>query len=71
MEFNLNEFKERILTIDSIGLLYILVVGGLCHILPVIIEENSVVGAGSVVTKNIPDNVVVAGNPAKIIRKLK
>ena len=33
MEFNLNKFKERILTIDSIGLMYILVVGGLCHIL--------------------------------------
>ncbi len=35
MEFNLNKFKERILTIDSLGLLYILVVGGLCHILPI------------------------------------
>ncbi len=31
---------------------------------------NSIIGAGSVVTKNIPDNVIVAGNPAKIIRKL-
>ena len=28
-----------------------------------------IVGAGSVVTKDIPNNVVVAGNPAKIIRK--
>ncbi|CEG11528.1 membrane hypothetical protein [groundwater metagenome] len=36
MEFNLNKFKERILTIDSLGLLYILVVGGLCHILPIL-----------------------------------
>ncbi len=35
MEFNLNKFKERALTIDSIGLLYILLVGGLCHILPI------------------------------------
>ena len=34
------------------------------------IGENSIVGAGSVVTKNIPENVVIAGNPAKIIRKL-
>jgi acetyltransferase-like isoleucine patch superfamily enzyme len=32
---------------------------------------NSVVGAGSIVTKSIPDNVVVAGNPAKIIKELK
>lgn len=32
------------------------------------IGENSVVGAGSVVTKDVPDNVIVAGNPAKIIK---
>ena len=32
--------------------------------------SNSVVGAGSVVTKDVPDNVIVAGNPAKIIRKI-
>ena len=36
----------------------------------VTIGENSVVGAGSVVTKDVPDNVIVAGNPAKIIRKI-
>jgi len=34
------------------------------------IGENSIVGAGSVVTKNVPDNVIVVGNPAKIIKKL-
>jgi len=33
------------------------------------IGNNSVVGSGSVVTKNVPDNVIVAGNPAKIIRE--
>lgn len=31
------------------------------------IGKNAIVGAGSVVTKNVPDNAVVAGNPAKII----
>lgn len=36
----------------------------------VTIGNNSVVGAGSIVTKNVPDRVVVAGNPAKIIKKL-
>ncbi len=35
MSFDMNKFKERLLTIDSIGLLYIIVVGGLCHILPI------------------------------------
>ncbi len=36
----------------------------------VTIGENSVIGAGSVVVSDIPANVVAAGNPAKIIKKL-
>ncbi len=35
----------------------------------VTIGDNSVVGAGSVVTKDVPSNVIVAGNPAKIIKR--
>jgi acetyltransferase-like isoleucine patch superfamily enzyme len=35
------------------------------------IGENSLVGAGSTVTKDVPANAVVAGNPAKIIKYLK
>ena len=34
----------------------------------VTIGENAIVGAGSVVTKNVPANAVVAGNPARIMR---
>ncbi len=34
----------------------------------VIIGENALVGAGSVVTHNVPDNAIVAGNPAKLHR---
>lgn len=46
--------------------------GGHCVILSgVTIGNNVVVGAGSVVTKDIPDHAVVAGNPAKIIRYTK
>jgi len=46
-------------------------VGGGAIINPgVIIGDNSVIGSGSVVTKNIPANVVAAGNPCKIIKYL-
>lgn len=34
----------------------------------VTIGENAIVGAGSVVTKDVPPNAIVAGNPAKFIR---
>lgn len=35
-----------------------------------IIGDNTIVGAGSVVTKNFPNNVIIAGNPAKALRQL-
>ena len=40
-------------------------------ILPgVTIGENAIVGAASVVTKDVPDNCVVAGNPARFVKKI-
>ena len=36
----------------------------------IVIGENAVIGAGSVVTRNVAANTIVAGNPAKILRKL-
>jgi len=38
---------------------------------PVKIGKNVIIGAGSVVTKSIPDNVFSCGNPAKIKKQLK
>ena len=37
----------------------------------VTIGENAIVAAGSVVTKDVPDNMIVAGSPAKVIREIK
>ena len=46
-------------------------IGGSVTILPGVKIGNGVTsGAGSVVTKDIPDNVVAAGNPCRIIRRL-
>ena len=36
----------------------------------VTIGENAIVGAGSVVTQDVPPGVIVAGNPSKILRKV-
>jgi len=35
------------------------------------IGENAIVGAGSVVTKDVPENTIVAGNPARILRRIE
>lgn len=46
-------------------------IGGGCIILPgVCIGNHSVLGAGSVVTHDIPDYVVAAGNPCKVLKHL-
>ena len=36
----------------------------------VVIGENAIVGAGSVVTRDVPPNTIVAGNPAKVLRPI-
>ena len=45
------------------------IIGSNVTLLPVEIGQNSEVGAGSVVTKDVPPNCIVAGNPAKIIKR--
>lgn len=47
-------------------------IGAQACLLPgVNIGDNCVIGAGSVVTKDIPANSVAAGNPCRVIRKLE
>lgn len=47
-------------------------IGANATILPgITVGLNAMVGAGSVVIKNVPDNVVVAGNPARFIRHIE
>lgn len=44
--------------------------GNVCIMPDVTIGNNVVIGAGSVVTKNIPDNVIAVGNPCKVLREI-
>ncbi len=47
-------------------------IGGNCTILPgITVGNNVVIAAGAVVTKDVPDNCVVAGVPARIIKTLE
>ena len=47
-------------------------IGARVSILPgVTIGENAIVGTGSIVTKDVPDNAVVVGNPARIVKMIK
>lgn len=61
--------KRRGLVVKPIHIKRNAWIGAAAIILPgITIGENSVVSAGSVVTKDILDNVIVAGTPAKVIR---
>lgn len=47
-------------------------IGAAATILPgVVVGENAIVAAGAVVSKDVPDNTIVAGVPAKMIRRIR
>ena len=64
-------YERAVITCKPVRIKRNVWIGANATILPgVTIGENAVVGAGSVVTKDVPDNAVVAGNPARLIRFL-
>lgn len=66
---------KKILGYTKIGLIVVednVFIGARALIMPgVKIGENSIIAAGAVVTKDVPKNVVVAGNPARVIMTLE
>ena len=47
-------------------------IGARVNILPgVTVGENAIIGTGSIVTKDIPDNAVAVGNPAKVVKMIE
>jgi len=73
-EYTYVAFGARILTHDRTRGLYLhtrvgrnCFIGGDSLIMPgVVVGDNSIVGAGSVVTKDVPPRSIVAGNPAQV-----
>jgi acetyltransferase-like isoleucine patch superfamily enzyme len=76
-EYSYVAFEARILCHDRTRGLYLhtrigknCFIGGRSLIMPgVVIGDNCVVGAGSVVTKSVPPCTVVAGNPARVLQQ--
>lgn len=61
--FRDSSFSQKVVINDNVWL------GAGVYVLPgVSIGENSVIGAGSIVTKDIPANSIAIGNPAKVIK---
>lgn len=69
---NNHDFYDRpVITCKPVHIKKNVWIGVNATILPgVTIGENAIVGAGSVVTKDVPDNAVVVGTPAKVIKYL-
>ena len=69
---NNHDFYERnIITCKPVHIKRNVWIGVNVTILPgVTIGENAVVGAGAIVTKDVPDNAVVVGSPARVVKYL-
>ncbi len=68
---NLDLYDRQVITCKLVHIGKKAWIGAGATILPgVTIGDNAVVGAGSVVTRDVPANTIVAGNPARIIREI-
>ncbi len=68
---NHDEYERQVLTCEEIIIKKGAWIGAGASILPgVTVGEYAIVGAGAIVTKDIPDYAVVVGSPAKVIRTL-
>lgn len=67
----LNPAGRKVLELKAVHIKRNAWIGAAATILPgVTVGENSVVAAGALVTKDVPDNSVVAGFPAKVVKRL-
>lgn len=68
---NHDMYERNIITCKPVHIKRNVWIGVNVTILPgVTVGENAVIGAGAVVTKDVPDNAVVVGCPAKVIKYL-
>lgn len=69
---NNHDFYQRhIITCKPVHIKKNVWIGVNVTILPgVTIGENAIIGAGSIVTKDVPDNALVVGNPARVVKYL-
>lgn len=72
LNHDFNPLKRRNLTPSPVKIGKNVWIGSDCTILPgVTIGDGAIIGAGSVVTKSIPQNVIAVGNPARVIKEIE